>query len=198
MIRRPPRSTRTDTLFPYTTLFRSVRSRPLCANGISAPLPAETISRSPCRVRHRATRPARSRDTSRLPDGVAGPACGSAPMPRSYASALLLNEHRGKGGGNQLFAGGAYDQRRQSKPLGIGHALFRACYGDGRRMDIGLHAALVDDAHRRDFIVHRPAAARVDAVRIAPSISFEIAAIVARCRNRKPMQRDQNLLAGRV
>src|SRR3546814_13798176 len=27
MIRRPPRSTRTDTLFPYTTLFRS--SRPM-------------------------------------------------------------------------------------------------------------------------------------------------------------------------
>src|SRR3546814_5328883 len=29
MIRRPPRSTRTDTLFPYTTLFRSVRRRAL-------------------------------------------------------------------------------------------------------------------------------------------------------------------------
>src|SRR3546814_2059097 len=28
MIRRPPRSTRTDTLFPYTTLFRSVRLKP--------------------------------------------------------------------------------------------------------------------------------------------------------------------------
>src|SRR3546814_16828385 len=27
MIRRPPRSTRTDTLFPYTTLFRSARSK---------------------------------------------------------------------------------------------------------------------------------------------------------------------------
>src|SRR3546814_15316764 len=26
MIRRPPRSTRTDTLFPYTTLFRSMRA----------------------------------------------------------------------------------------------------------------------------------------------------------------------------
>src|SRR3546814_15704581 len=26
MIRRPPRSTRTDTLFPYTTLFRSPKS----------------------------------------------------------------------------------------------------------------------------------------------------------------------------
>src|SRR3546814_10180229 len=28
MIRRPPRSTRTDTLFPYTTLFRSPRHHP--------------------------------------------------------------------------------------------------------------------------------------------------------------------------
>src|SRR3546814_3118329 len=27
MIRRPPRSTRTDTLFPYTTLFRSLRKK---------------------------------------------------------------------------------------------------------------------------------------------------------------------------
>src|SRR3546814_4884260 len=27
MIRRPPRSTRTDTLFPYTTLFRSAKLR---------------------------------------------------------------------------------------------------------------------------------------------------------------------------
>src|SRR3546814_15274215 len=31
MIRRPPRSTRTDTLFPYTTLFRS-RSLPASVN----------------------------------------------------------------------------------------------------------------------------------------------------------------------
>src|SRR3546814_3832783 len=29
MIRRPPRATRTDTLFPYTTLFRSVAVRNL-------------------------------------------------------------------------------------------------------------------------------------------------------------------------
>src|SRR3546814_6898779 len=29
MIRRPPRSTRTDTLFPYTTLFRSLFAQPL-------------------------------------------------------------------------------------------------------------------------------------------------------------------------
>src|SRR3546814_7772094 len=36
MIRRPPRSTRTDTLFPYTTLFRSIwQDRPAA---ISVPL----------------------------------------------------------------------------------------------------------------------------------------------------------------
>src|SRR3546814_14244184 len=39
MIRRPPRSTRTDTLFPYTTLFRSrpwrPRSRPPTGTGRS-------------------------------------------------------------------------------------------------------------------------------------------------------------------
>src|SRR3546814_18804956 len=33
MIRRPPRSTRTDTLFPYTTLFRSTAVRLLATAG---------------------------------------------------------------------------------------------------------------------------------------------------------------------
>src|SRR3546814_7619494 len=41
MIRRPPRSTRTDTLFPYTTLFRSEpfrrRFRSGAASGLLAP-----------------------------------------------------------------------------------------------------------------------------------------------------------------
>src|SRR3546814_5520613 len=44
MLRRPPRSTRTDTLFPYTTLFRSAlleslrdRSITVHARGIAAP-----------------------------------------------------------------------------------------------------------------------------------------------------------------
>src|SRR3546814_14974718 len=38
MIRRPPRSTRTDTLFPYTTLFRSALS--LCYVHESRPVTA--------------------------------------------------------------------------------------------------------------------------------------------------------------
>src|SRR3546814_16591997 len=36
MIRRPPRSTRTDTLFPYTTLFRSPERRATLARGAEA------------------------------------------------------------------------------------------------------------------------------------------------------------------
>src|SRR3546814_7127638 len=51
MIRRPPRSTRTDTLFPYTTLFRSLRLIPIPMSpshiGRSCPAP------STCRVSNR-------------------------------------------------------------------------------------------------------------------------------------------------
>src|SRR3546814_16068276 len=49
MIRRPPRSTRTDTLFPYTTLFRSVapasRPRPNTSRHSAATHPATTARR---------------------------------------------------------------------------------------------------------------------------------------------------------
>src|SRR3546814_1889399 len=47
MIRRPPRSTRTDTLFPYTTLFRNIEALGVrgfvvrhCADGAVAELAA--------------------------------------------------------------------------------------------------------------------------------------------------------------
>src|SRR3546814_8383049 len=40
MIRRPPRSTRTDTLFPYTTLFRSCRAEVQSAPRPRAQVPA--------------------------------------------------------------------------------------------------------------------------------------------------------------
>src|SRR3546814_12703872 len=42
MIRRPPRSTRTDTLFPYTTLFRSI-VRVVIAEGPRFPKLARTF-----------------------------------------------------------------------------------------------------------------------------------------------------------
>src|SRR3546814_6647757 len=49
MIRRPPRSTRTDTLFPYTTLFRSpaVRRTAVGAGGGSLYMAATTAKGGP-------------------------------------------------------------------------------------------------------------------------------------------------------
>src|SRR3546814_11109818 len=47
MIRRPPRSTRTDTLFPYTTLFRSPERRA----GLEPP-PEPTLEPRPRDERH--------------------------------------------------------------------------------------------------------------------------------------------------
>src|SRR3546814_3384856 len=63
MIRRTPRSTRTDTLFPYTTLFRSARRghafdqrREFAA---LSPAPAAAGRSAPRRHRNRAARAAR-------------------------------------------------------------------------------------------------------------------------------------------
>src|SRR3546814_1016238 len=71
MIRRPPRSTRTDTLLPYTTLFRSTRVRPVqtawphglpTRRGISS---ASGASRCSCvQVRSRMPKAARVRSLS--------------------------------------------------------------------------------------------------------------------------------------
>src|SRR3546814_13615660 len=44
MIRRPPRSTRTDTLFPYTTLFRSLPA--VAGGGDSVPIFIVSLTRS--------------------------------------------------------------------------------------------------------------------------------------------------------
>src|SRR3546814_1525904 len=43
MIRRPPRSTRTDTLFPYTTLFRSYSAEVIAVTAADGP-PASSLT----------------------------------------------------------------------------------------------------------------------------------------------------------
>src|SRR3546814_2922127 len=43
MIRRPPRSTRTDTLFPYTTLFRSPDCAPMVGSPSLTPVGARPV-----------------------------------------------------------------------------------------------------------------------------------------------------------
>src|SRR3546814_11779357 len=59
MIRRPPRSTRTDTLFPYTTLFRSRRR--------AGPLP-DPLLQARAGTRNRATHCRRSQSAQPLDD----------------------------------------------------------------------------------------------------------------------------------
>src|SRR3546814_17618893 len=48
MIRRPPRSTRTDTLFPYTTLFRSSHvSEAVMARGVNKVILIGNLGKDP-------------------------------------------------------------------------------------------------------------------------------------------------------
>src|SRR3546814_14037666 len=47
MIRRPPRSTRTDTLFPYTTLFRSKPEHAADLQSIDRQPAGRTVDRDP-------------------------------------------------------------------------------------------------------------------------------------------------------
>src|SRR3546814_15992680 len=60
MIRRPPRSTRTDTLFPYTTLFRSLGWTPAYAQ---APAEAQIAPALP-----QAVAPAQAESTDPAPN----------------------------------------------------------------------------------------------------------------------------------
>src|SRR3546814_5289182 len=91
MVRRPPRSTRTDTLFPYTTLFRSGRRR----------LPRACWSRSPgpshfnCRPNRKAhpsalQRPPRRKLPIRHRPGPLSPCPPHPPWRRRYLRFLSL------------------------------------------------------------------------------------------------------------
>src|SRR3546814_9208768 len=60
MIRRPPRSTRTDTLFPYTTLFRSTESPHTLER-----FPSDDRNRSPVKKSGETKKPERRSDSIR-------------------------------------------------------------------------------------------------------------------------------------
>src|SRR3546814_2158194 len=74
MIRRPPRSTRTDTLFPYTTLFRSTapaRARPTLRQAVLPLFPRNLVHQaSLCATgdrQHRGSRSGVDRRRARVP-----------------------------------------------------------------------------------------------------------------------------------
>src|SRR3546814_1298488 len=90
MIRRPPRSTRTDTLFPYTTLFRS--PYPELAGDIDAGFVRKAhAGRELCRFA--------AHEVDRLvpvePDPVAGAMRGAGQLvARAPAEAFIIGAHR--------------------------------------------------------------------------------------------------------
>src|SRR3546814_17384832 len=85
MIRRPPRSTRTDTLFPYTTLFRS--GRPPRARARPPPPLEPRLGRSPRGVlRHQPGRLRAARRRGRPP--AADPRLRRRPHPPQPGAAV--------------------------------------------------------------------------------------------------------------
>src|SRR3546814_11861776 len=92
MIRRPPRSTRTDTLFPYTTLFRSARVDQLyrsCAEKRKASVPPFQARRGTCRYRRQARG---LTDAGALPSAVP-PIPSSSPIGADRKSTRLNSSH---------------------------------------------------------------------------------------------------------
>src|SRR3546814_11166147 len=94
MIRGPPRSTRTDTLFPYTTLFRSRRESGRAAGRVGAPPRGRPGAR---RAEGRRRGGLRALDLPALP-GVRGDFRGTAARPLILQRQLtLLREPRAAG-----------------------------------------------------------------------------------------------------
>src|SRR3546814_17799053 len=108
MIRRPPRSTRTDTLFPYTTLFRSDGAR------VHHPLPRDRFrGRPPPRPRRQA-RPPRSRPKDR--QGIrmsTNPTPLSDVQPDGFFTRGLADADPA------VFAGVPHDLARERQQLGL-------------------------------------------------------------------------------
>src|SRR3546814_3405272 len=81
MIRRPPRSTRTDTLFPYTTLFRS-QVRDAVHRRESRRRDCHTAIEQRCRLKSFAfLEPVQSRDRSDTASVHRSPTRGESPAP---------------------------------------------------------------------------------------------------------------------
>src|SRR3546814_20971406 len=106
MIRRPPRSTRTDTLFPYTTLFRS------WAIGGTPGIPAVTIRQPlpPLRESERVARPVATGFRGER-EAFAGPSRKGA---RSMSLHAQEPAQRRRAGGKKPDAGEARASHRQA------------------------------------------------------------------------------------
>src|SRR3546814_2361868 len=106
MIRRPPRSTRTDTLFPYTTLFRSV-----------CPVQVPTPCAPACAGAHGVWRHAAPLPPMLAPFRSDVPDIGGPPAPGAAGAHPVLLEARPLGRGvGQFEAQRSVDRVRLRQP----------------------------------------------------------------------------------
>src|SRR3546814_12521828 len=117
MIRRPPISTRTDTLFPYTTLFRSASrtrlasARPCRCVDIRPRQHALSARGRYLRADRRAHGPVHRRSSGLRPGGGAAHTEGLLPHPRN----------------NAFGADGATPQRARAADRRVGNGCVRTC-----------------------------------------------------------------------
>src|SRR3546814_19897224 len=91
MIRRPPRSTRTDTLFPYTTLFRSHGESGFDANDAIASLDIEAAVRRHFGRRHPLDDPFRHVFPGGAYPDVLGSVHRTAPVCSTRIASIAIN-----------------------------------------------------------------------------------------------------------
>src|SRR3546814_1777864 len=89
MIRRPPRSTRTDTLFPYTTLFRSISTAMAHIQVEPPALPDDVHPNVAALVlallaKDPADRPASAAEVSRTASALRRDPSGADPLPTAF------------------------------------------------------------------------------------------------------------------
>src|SRR3546814_10421139 len=117
MIRRPPRSTRTDTLFPYTPLFRSVfcqfwRYRFSCF-GRARMIGVSPSPEAPIMPSNDDFEP----HLGRLSDK------GRKPRPRKFISRVIAAANLARGGASGRARQSAFTGSRIGRGAGVGRAL---------------------------------------------------------------------------
>src|SRR3546814_20934929 len=124
MIRRPPRSTRTDTLFPYTTLFRS----PCARNRLGIGRSVDRIADDAARLRDREVR-SRAAEDDVVERHALLPRIGGS---EGVAAIFARDAVDGRGVGHGAGAVGAAVGRQQVAIGAVGEVQFGWAVGEAR------------------------------------------------------------------
>src|SRR3546814_14914023 len=118
MIRRPPRSTRTDTLFPYTTLFRSIAALHFQQHAIGVVQHPATEPVLVCQLPHERT----NADALHPAPNPRTHACGDASHGASTPPGAMIGSAscRARVSVRVALGGSRNINNTKNKPIGIG------------------------------------------------------------------------------